>query len=56
MTAFVLIAYLTGWLAIERPIVAYFATYEACNAALNRLAAVHGDRLTGACCATGVRQ
>lgn len=55
MTAFVLIAALTGWLPMERPIVAYFATYEACSAALNGLAAVHGDRLVGACYATGVK-
>lgn len=55
MTAFVLIAYLTGWLSIERPIVAYFGTYEACGAALNGLAVTHGDRIVGACYATGAR-
>jgi len=56
MTAtFVLIYSLAwGWLSFPAPS-AYFVSHEACKAALNGLVAAHGERITGACYATGVR-
>lgn len=59
MTAFVLISTITShiWFwEIRWPLVAYWGTHEACQAALDSQAAVHGDDLVGACYATGVRQ
>lgn len=59
MTAFVLMGVITShiwFIEIKWPVVAYFGTYENCNAALNSQAAVHGNNFTAVCYPTGIKQ
>ena len=56
MTPYVLILTLSVlWGADQRIAVVHFGTMPACQAALDSLAAVHGNRVTGACYTTGAR-
>lgn len=56
MTPYVLILTLSVLFGTDQRIaVIHFATHQACQAALDSLAAVHGERITGACYATGAR-